>query len=669
MEGSIFHDNLPTYRPPLIFNSSKDAVPERAVLASLINRNLEGSYVLTVPSLSEEDRPPKRPRVNLAKNRSNTKGVLSKRSRGCLSELPTMPLDILYEIFGHLPPADLLSLSRVNKAFRLVLISRRSSFLWNASLNLCGAPHCPEDMSPPAWAHLLFGGTYCYSCGAQRVTKILFSLRRRACKSCLADHLHCTLTVPQEYGDMIRFDTGYTRSTIHPPRSPCIRHWWDEDVKAFRAELDALKRTSCNPDSVLADTETSVSEFLARKKKEVADIQEHVLICLKWERSRDADRNTVLSDVRDKRFEDIKARFLRLGYQEEDVKMVRWHREVRISKPMSDRVWQRVEPLLRPGVNDARHKRLIRDGGVSYRQGRDVVVTQYGNFLKTLRPLPLALTPTAIEFLCENQALADAVASGSTTDGPELRVRISEAISKLEQELETRKLERTTLLRTLLPNTGASEHATDEEALGLATSIYECSDCRLPVSGLHMLAHDCDRAQKPKSLHAQSSERGRETVEALLQLLGLGKETTALELDRRNDRFVCMGCPRASFFQNGVDVLGRCVRDWRSCIAHAIGARKERWHKSNPTWLLVGTAKTAGVSGDEFPSDHAYGCLRCPVRIEPNSGAVRWYRKVGAIKEHVQKEHGTHEPMEGEDFYFNYGSSRPGCRSLLAMDR
>ena len=59
-------------------------------------------------------------------------------------------------------------------------------------------------MSEPAWAHLLFGGAYCYvrrfcsvelfnpelervaqSCGAKPVTKILFSLRRRACKSCM----------------------------------------------------------------------------------------------------------------------------------------------------------------------------------------------------------------------------------------------------------------------------------------------------------------------------------------------------------------------------------------------------------------------------------------------------------------------------------------------------
>lgn len=133
---------------------------------------------LTVQSI--EQPPSKRTKVNRAKNGGNAKGILFKRFHGCLSELPTMPLDILYEvggilcfcaltrsdmvvkIFSHLSPADLLSLGRMNKAFRLVLMSRPSSFLWNASLYDIGAPPCPQDMSPPAWSHLLFGGTNCY---------------------------------------------------------------------------------------------------------------------------------------------------------------------------------------------------------------------------------------------------------------------------------------------------------------------------------------------------------------------------------------------------------------------------------------------------------------------------------------------------------------------------
>jgi len=77
--------------------------------------------------------------------------------------------------------------------------------LWNTCFKLCSAPASPAEVSPQAWAHLLFGGAYCYvsiiylayypllniyltvqSCGAKPEDNILFSLRRRACKSCMA---------------------------------------------------------------------------------------------------------------------------------------------------------------------------------------------------------------------------------------------------------------------------------------------------------------------------------------------------------------------------------------------------------------------------------------------------------------------------------------------------
>ena len=44
-------------------------------------------------------------------------------------------------------------------------MSRRSLFLWKTSYSLVPeVPTCPEDMSEPAWAHLLFGPAYCYVC-------------------------------------------------------------------------------------------------------------------------------------------------------------------------------------------------------------------------------------------------------------------------------------------------------------------------------------------------------------------------------------------------------------------------------------------------------------------------------------------------------------------------
>jgi len=87
------------------------------------------------------------------------------------------------------------------------------------------------------------------------------------------------------------------------------------------------------------------------------------------------------------------------------------------------------------------------------------------------------------------------------------------------------------------------------------------------ATGLHMLVHKCDDdTQNSNTIHPHLSEEGRKTVVMLLGVLGLGRNTTALELDRRNDKFVCMCCSRGIHPEYGEDVVGRTVRDWRSCV-------------------------------------------------------------------------------------------------------
>jgi hypothetical protein len=54
----------------------------------------------------------------------------------------------------------------------------------------------------------------------------------------------------------------------------CTRHWWDEDVAAFEAELNVLKYPVGVSDGGIADVGTNVLAFLARKKEEVKAIRE-----------------------------------------------------------------------------------------------------------------------------------------------------------------------------------------------------------------------------------------------------------------------------------------------------------------------------------------------------------------------------------------------------------
>lgn len=67
------------------------------------------------------------------------------------------------QIFGHLAPADLLSLSRVSKSFRKLLLDSSSLFLWKAAFgNVPGLPAPPEDVSLIEWTNLVFGGVLCH---------------------------------------------------------------------------------------------------------------------------------------------------------------------------------------------------------------------------------------------------------------------------------------------------------------------------------------------------------------------------------------------------------------------------------------------------------------------------------------------------------------------------
>ena len=135
---------------------------------------------LTTSNQSDVQPPPAKQRRTQKTKKSTTQ---AGRKKGRLSVLPTLPLDVLFEvillvvdimrwfgrsrliqIFGHLGPADLLHLARTTKLFRNVLMSRQSAFLWKEVYDAVDERDnfaCPEDMSLPKWINLVHGGPFC----------------------------------------------------------------------------------------------------------------------------------------------------------------------------------------------------------------------------------------------------------------------------------------------------------------------------------------------------------------------------------------------------------------------------------------------------------------------------------------------------------------------------
>lgn len=105
-----------------------------------------------------------------------------------LEPLTRFPLDVLYEIFGHLHPYDLLQLARTTQRLRTILMRRSAAGIWKATIsNVEGLPECPSDLDEPQYVNLAFDD-HCHLCFDPNVHDVFWSCRVRCCKSCVEEN-------------------------------------------------------------------------------------------------------------------------------------------------------------------------------------------------------------------------------------------------------------------------------------------------------------------------------------------------------------------------------------------------------------------------------------------------------------------------------------------------
>ncbi|KAF5373096.1 hypothetical protein D9758_001493 [Tetrapyrgos nigripes] len=104
---------------------------------------------------------------------------------GILQKLVTeVPLDVIFEIFSHLEPLDILHLSRTSLDLRNLLTTRSSEHIWkNARLNVEDLLPLPPDLNEIQYAHLFFDT----SCGVYEryCDNVCWDVRLRFCKRCV----------------------------------------------------------------------------------------------------------------------------------------------------------------------------------------------------------------------------------------------------------------------------------------------------------------------------------------------------------------------------------------------------------------------------------------------------------------------------------------------------
>ncbi|RPD58225.1 hypothetical protein L227DRAFT_191411 [Lentinus tigrinus ALCF2SS1-6] len=235
--------------------------------------------------------------LNNATNMTSSPSMQIDRSRISVVQnaqqfgLPSIPLDVFFEIASNLHPLELLRCSRTSKTLRSMLLSLRSRSLWQRALEaIPQLPPCPVDMSEVFFTALLFDD-YCFACGAECAHAVDYALRVRLCHPCWQENV-CEGTtaldnVPRAVQDLVMMlipcetsidpqnDSIYFSASRLQPHRHILQDFYS------KGELDAVLRSIWPPPK--ASTFTLSKPLLIERTKYVLRRQAHAFTLHLWE--------------------------------------------------------------------------------------------------------------------------------------------------------------------------------------------------------------------------------------------------------------------------------------------------------------------------------------------------------------------------------------------------
>ncbi|TEB13957.1 hypothetical protein FA13DRAFT_1805643 [Coprinellus micaceus] len=204
-------------------------------------------------------------------SKAKTAGVSSAKAGGkrrrTLSLLPTMPLDVLCEVYAHfilpsdehslrdsnclgqilglLSPKDLLNIFRTNSLFKTTLEGSDAKNIWTQARRRFDAPAPPPRFNEPQGE--------AFNCGTSNIHDADWKIQKRICSSCKSAHpdwFKGQMVPPKVFRGMIRrYSATSPAQTVPRPFSKETRDiyhhtrelYWDDDVHAVTREWKALK--------------------------------------------------------------------------------------------------------------------------------------------------------------------------------------------------------------------------------------------------------------------------------------------------------------------------------------------------------------------------------------------------------------------------------------------
>ncbi|KAF8602606.1 hypothetical protein BDV93DRAFT_509153 [Ceratobasidium sp. AG-I] len=136
----------------------------------------EGQHVSKKAKLLEQPNP--------MGSRSSGKYQVTKDAPFSLRRIPVV---LLFQIASCLRADDVLALARTSKLFRMALMNHASVAVWRAAIsNTEKLPQCPETISEPRYVAVIFA-TLCFSCGIEPISTKYNSNKNsiiRLCETC-----------------------------------------------------------------------------------------------------------------------------------------------------------------------------------------------------------------------------------------------------------------------------------------------------------------------------------------------------------------------------------------------------------------------------------------------------------------------------------------------------
>ncbi|KAL0947640.1 hypothetical protein HGRIS_013728 [Hohenbuehelia grisea] len=568
--------------------------------------------------------------------------------RGKLRDLPSMPLDVLFEIFSNLDPIDLLRLARTTKALRDILMRRSATTIWrSACASIDDLPDCPSDMSIPAFVNLLFD-THCYDCGHGRASQVIWAYRKRFCKVCFSNSvLPVDRWRPWDYQDL----SHHPLFSMFNQVTPVLRAKIGRDRRQMGYCLLEYARKVCE-----TYTECPVEErehFLETQRELVKERHKFAHVCTSWIESARQERGLELEELRQRRKSAITDKLRELGFGPElddldphERGQLYGHSLVRQPRELTDRIWATISPTLIPIAVEIRERRLVKKRKAEEESRHRTFKSVVCEYLETLPRNCIKPSAADLFYLQVEEAKAvkklvedtDLDILLTSEDFDDFKTALPKLVDDWKDHATRELLD---ILVDVRKAAGEDNIPSDMSILDLATSAFRCLSCLDHISYPRVLVHSCVRRTSYFSLlnirdawaykdRLRHSQKEYEASSIAIKAYGFDpKVATIQDLDSGGKFIACEQCSTADRY---------CAVGWQAAARHI----------SHNGWITLTAAEAEQAKNRAQETTwNAFVCSRCSAATA-SSGM-----RLSDILFHLQHSHACESPIEGEDYEVN----------------